>query len=92
MAHDLNNILNIIISHAQLLEEEQKEADIRRHAAAIRQAGQDGAESVLRMRRMPDRPPDLEFHRLEVNELIRTTLYILEPHWRQGRVTSRQVV
>ena len=87
VAHDLNNILTTIISHAQLLEQEPKGADIKSHAAAIRQAGLDGAASVLRMGRLPDRPAELEFHKIEVNEIIRSTLYTIEPRWRQGRIS-----
>ena len=87
LAHDLNNILTIIISHAQLLENEVPGIEFRGHAAAIRQAGIDGAQSVLRIRGFQDRPADLDSRRVEVNEIITSTLQLMEPRWRQGRIS-----
>ena len=87
LAHDLNNILTIIISHAQLLEDEEPGSEAKGHAAAIREAGLYGAQSVLRMRGLQGRPADLDLRRVEVNEIIRSTLQMIDPRWRQGRIS-----
>ena len=87
IAHDLNNILTTIISHAQLLEVEEENMDVNPRTAAILQAALDGAESVRKMRVIKSQPADTQFLKVEVNDLIKSTLQMIDPHWRQGRIS-----
>ena len=92
IAHDLNNILTPILSHAQLLEDREEGAEVRGHTAAIRQAALDGAESVLRMRGFTEHPVDPQSRTLDVNDIIRSTLQMIEPRWRQGLISHSSAV
>jgi len=109
IAHDLNHILTIILSHAQLLEWEELDPEhategldtqalVKWHTIAICQAALDGAELVRTLSQVWRLPKAQETqgstesqtgqwnHTLEVNEVIKTTLQMIEPRWRQGRI------
>ena len=88
IAHDLNNILTTILAHAQLLEDEGAGDELQGHTGAIRQAARDGAESVRRMRGLTKHPSDPTSGRVEVNDLVRSTLQMIAPRWRQGRISD----
>ena len=92
IAHDLNNILTTIISHAQLLEDEDESGEAGRHTVAIRQAVLDGAEAVNRIRDLMEHTEDPEPRTVELNDIIRTTLQMIEPRWRQGRISYSSAV
>ena len=92
IAHDLNNILTIIVSHAQMLEDEVEEGEIKQRTSAIRQAALDGADSVRRMTAITEDPVDGEFHMVDVNEIITSTLDTMEPRWRQGTISASSVI
>ena len=52
VAHDLNNVLSIIFSHAELLEDGATNDQEKRHTIAIREAVLHGAESVRSLSRV----------------------------------------
>ena len=92
IAHDLNNILATILSHTQLLEIKEKTGETKPHTAAIRQAVQDGVESVRWIQRFREPKTDSESYPVEVNDIVRSTLQMIEPHWHQGRISSSSAV
>ena len=95
-AHDLNNVFTAILAHTRLLEVKGDKGELGPHIAAIYQAALDGAKSIrslsrtYKMQQPAKRPSDLLHHPLEVNELVRSTLQIIEPYWRQGRISFRR--
>ena len=92
IAHDLNNILTSIISHAQLLEDEDESGEVGRHTGPIRQAVLDGAEAVNGLRDFMERAEGPEARTVELNDIIRTALQMIEPRWRQGRISYSSAV
>ena len=88
IAHDLNNILTIILSRAQSSEEEDDSQRLSRNMASIRRAALDGAELVRRMQRVGEHPADPPFGEIGTNDLIRSSLQMIEPRWRQGRLST----
>ena len=106
IAHDMGNILTIILSNVQMLEEgpadsalegrvesavvdmDQESRRAQPHLAAIRTAALDGAESVRKMRRISHAPVGPPHQVLDVNDLVRSTLDMLDPGWHRGRFRS----
>ena len=88
IAHDLNNVLTTILSHAQLLEDEPESNSVRPHSVAIYQAALDAAESVRRMQGSAGYAAEPRSRTVDVNEIIKGTLQMIEPRWRQGRISS----
>ena len=94
IVHDLNNTFATILGDAQLLEDEDRSGEVGWRAAAIRQAVLDSAESVRSLSRswevqgVRTQPTDLYSSTLAVNDIIKGALEMIEPHWRQGRISS----
>ncbi len=87
IAHDVNNLLTVIVAHAQRLQGQTGKAG--EIAQAILQATSRGRELTQQVltfgrRRPPDRKP------LELGPLVRETLKLLEPT--AGNITFREVV
>ena len=92
IAHDLNNILASILSHAQLLERGLVSKDARRHAAAIRVAVLDGSDCVRKMGGPAQHHAASGTSMVDVNDVIRSVLQMIAPRWRQGRISLSALV
>ena len=92
ISHDLNNILTTILSHAQLLEGQGHSGDVREHAAAIRQAVMDGSQSVRQITGITHQPAGPRHDMVEMNDLVKSTLQMIEPRWRRGWVSPSSLV
>ena len=91
VAHDLNNVLTTIFSCAQLLEDEIDGNGVTAHAAAIRQAALDGAQLLRNIASSKDHDLTMRREIVDVNDLIISTLQLIDPHWRRGRISSSSV-
>ena len=92
VGHDLSNILASILSHAQLLEDQEWSREVRRRGAAIRQSVLDGAESTRGLWDLSARQEISEAFSVEVNEIVTTTLHTMEPQWRLGYISHPSVI
>jgi signal transduction histidine kinase len=90
IAHDLNNSFSVMLSHAQLLERAAEDPDIRVHARAIVQAVREGALSVRGLGQTPSPSACVSAVSTDMNDMVRTTLQMLEPGWRLGRLPLPQ--
>ncbi len=86
-AHDLNNIFTSILCQAQLLEEQQSSREVTHRTAAISQAAFDGAEALRRLRDIGNQTLSPQPGSVDINDIIRTSLEMMEPRWRQGRLS-----
>ena len=108
VAHDLNNILTTILSHAQALENEAGRSGagtaappsgstdrgevVLRHSSAIRQAALDGAEAVRAMRALTGRSTGRPAYPVALNDIVTSTLGMLEPRWKLGRISPSSAI
>ncbi len=91
VTHNLNNVLATIVSRTELLEQERWGHDVRRHTAAIRRAALDWGEIVKRMNSFTKASSESPGCILDLNEIIRSTLKLIEPRWQRGRLSSCQL-
>ena len=90
VAHDLNNNFATILAHAYTLRGGE-DAVSRGIGEAILETTLDASESLKAMVR-PAGQDATEYRPLvEVNQIVRTTLHMMAPNWRLGRLQLRQV-
>ena len=70
VAHDFNNSLAVILTRAQLLLRQAKDAGLRRHLQAIERVALDSAETVRRIREFARAGRSAGFRRVELNRLV----------------------
>jgi PAS domain S-box-containing protein len=88
VAHDFNNALTAILGNAQLLLYTAKDEDSKVTLRAIEKVAKDSAHTVRRLQDFTRKKAHQEFFRLDVNSIIRDTVEITKPKWKdevQGR-------
>ena len=87
VAHDLNNTFTTILIHAEAAEQAGEVGEVQSHMSAIRQAVTDGGE-LLRAIQDIARQPSRQASNVDINDVVRRTLLMIAPAWRQGRILS----
>ena len=85
VAHDFNNLLAVILGQAQHMLKLTENDDIVEGLQAIEGASTDGAGVIERIQQFLRVEQDQDFARVDVNELVRATLKIIQPRWKQCR-------
>jgi PAS domain S-box-containing protein len=84
VAHDFNNILAIVLGHAQLIEEAIENEEIRRTLQIIAQSARDGADTVRRIQEFTGQRTDRPSNQVDLNRIVRDTLELSRPRWRNA--------
>jgi PAS domain S-box-containing protein len=84
MAHDFTNLLQAILGHTQLIAHEPSPERLRRGLSTIEQAVRDGVETVGRIRRFARRDVDRRLERVDLRDVVRQALEIVQPRWSQS--------
>jgi PAS domain S-box-containing protein len=99
VAHDFNNVLGAILGRAQLLDKHLTDPALRKHAAVIEKAAQDGAETVRRVQELGKgkREGNHDFTDVDVAEILRDVIEITMTRWRdhtraEGRTVDVNLV
>ena len=79
VAHDFNNMLSVILGRAQLALGTAKDPRIVRDLRIIEQSAIDGAKTVRRLQDFARVRVDREFEVLNLNEVVRDALQMVEP-------------
>ncbi|UCB51647.1 MAG: response regulator [Candidatus Zixiibacteriota bacterium] len=83
VAHDLNNLLSVVIGRAQLLSGRMKDDGQHRHVEAMEKAATDASEIVHRLRQF-GRPSSNEgFANVEVAGLVDEVVEMTRPRWNE---------
>ncbi len=90
VAHDLNNNFTTILAHAYTLRGGE-DAVSRGIGEAILETALDDSESLKAMVRPAGQDATESRPLVEVNQIVRTTLHMMAPDWRLGRLQLRQV-
>jgi signal transduction histidine kinase len=86
IAHDINNVLGIILGNAQLAKRKLGDnADALRSVNAIELAARDAAETVRRLREI-GKPPDVAAYRVvDLNDIVEDVVGGAIPAWRESQ-------
>ncbi len=89
VAHDFNNILAIILGRTQLALEDTGDAMVKRSLDIIERTAVDGAKTVRRLQDFARVRVDRELERVDLNELVKGALLMVEPRRAERQVTGR---
>lgn len=81
VAHDFNNILLAVLTHAQLAGRHARELPVRQALTVIEQAALDGAEVVKRIQNLTRAVAPASREPVDLNTIVRQSLEIAEPIW-----------
>lgn len=83
VAHDLNNLLSVVIGRAQLLSGRMKDAGQRRQVEAMEKAATDASEIVHRLRQFGRPSSDEGFTNVDVGGLVDEVVEMTRPKWNE---------
>jgi len=83
VAHDLNNLLSVVIGRAQLLSGRMKDASQHRQVEAMEKAATDASEIVHRLRQFGRPSSDEGFANVEVGGLVDEVVEMTRPRWNE---------
>ncbi|NQT82934.1 response regulator, partial [bacterium] len=83
VAHDFNNALSIILGRAQFLMSLTEDKPVLKGLKSIENASRDAANIVKRMQEFSKAVTQKPYSRIDVNEMVRQVLDIVEPRWRK---------
>ncbi len=89
VAHDFNNMLSIILGRAQLALGTTKDSRMVRDLRIIEQSAIDGAKTVRRLQDFARVRVDREFEVLDLNEVVRDALQMVEPRRLERQAVDR---
>lgn len=81
VAHDLNNLLSVIVGRTQLLCSRVKDAGLAQHIEGIEKAAADASEIVHRLRRFGRPSPDGSLANVEVARIVDEVVEMTMPKW-----------
>lgn len=82
VAHDFNNVLANVLGHAQLLEQETVDEEVRHTLQIIEHAAMDGAETVRRIQEFTGQRTVQKLDLIDVNQAINSIIELSRPRWR----------
>ncbi len=85
VAHDFNNVLSIILGRAQLALDGVEDPKLKKSLHAIEQAALDAAKTVRRLQEFTRVRTDTDFEQVDVSNLVRSALQMVEPRLRENR-------
>lgn len=88
VAHDFNNVLAVILGRAQLALEDVRDPKLKKSLHIIEQTAVDGAKTVRRLQDMSRVRVDREFETVNVNEVVKSALQMVEPRRAERQVTA----
>jgi signal transduction histidine kinase len=89
VAHDINNVLGIIMGNAQLAARKlDKESPAYESVKAIEFAARDGAETVRRLREIGKPRDPGSYCSIDLNEIVEDVVRAAIPAWSESRSTS----
>lgn len=83
VAHDLNNLLSVVIGRAQLLSGRMDDPGQRRHVEAMEKAAIDASEIVHRLRQFGRPSSDEGFANVDLGELVNEVVEMTRPRWNE---------
>jgi PAS domain S-box-containing protein len=83
VAHDFNNALSIILGRAQHLLSLTQDKAVAEGLKSIENASKDAAGIVRRMQEFSKAVAQKPYSRVDVNDMVRQVLDIIEPRWRE---------
>ncbi|MGB9629611.1 MAG: GAF domain-containing protein, partial [Thermodesulfobacteriota bacterium] len=95
VAHDFNNALAAILGNAQLMLITAKDEEMKESLRTIEKVAKDAAHTVRRLQEFTKKKTHQELFRLDVNQIIRDTIEITRPKWKdeaQARGLTIEVV
>jgi len=97
VAHDLNNVLGVVLANAQLILRGELPAEQRKRLEAIQMAALDGAETVRRIRELVQERPGPAHVPVDMNEIVSDVVKVTEPGWKtetaaQGSFVSMETL
>ncbi len=82
VAHDFNNLLAVVMLRAELVLARQQAPEVAESLAIIRQAAEDGAQTVRRIQEFTRTRSIRPFARVNVRTLLRDVVELSRPRWR----------
>ena len=92
MAHDFTNLLQAILGHTQLIAHEPSPERLQRGLSTIEQAVRDGVEAVGRIRRFARRDVDRRLERVDLRDVVRQAIEIVQPRWSQSDLNGTPIM
>ena len=97
VAHDFNNVLNGILGRSELIVASLDAPDAPRDkigawAATIRDLAHQGAATVRRIQEFTRIRRDRPTERMDLNEIVRRTVRLTEPRWREQAQASNVAI
>ncbi len=89
VAHDFNNMLSVILGRAQLALGNAKDPRMVRDLRIIEQSAVDGAKTVRRLQDFARVRVDREFEVLDLHEVVRDALQMVEPRRLERQAVDR---
>ena len=83
VAHDLNNLLSVVIGRTQLLSGRMKDAGLLRHVEAIEKGATNASEIIHRLQQFGRPSSDESFVNVEVVQLIDEVVEMTKPRWNE---------
>jgi signal transduction histidine kinase/CheY-like chemotaxis protein len=83
VAHDLNNLLSVVIGRAQLLSGRMNDPGQHRHVEAMEKAAMDASEIVHRLRQFGRPSSDEGFANVDVGGLVNEVVEMTRPRWNE---------
>jgi PAS domain S-box-containing protein len=92
MAHDFTNLLQAILGHTQLIAHEPSPERLQRGLSTIEQAVRDGVETIGRIRRFARRDVDRRLERVDLRDVVRQAIEIVQPRWSQSDLRGTPIM
>jgi signal transduction histidine kinase/CheY-like chemotaxis protein len=83
IAHELNNLLNVVMNRIQLLQDFSENEGFKRNIEAIEKSVSDAAEIVQRLQEFAGKISEKNFVNIDINSIINDVLEITKPQWNE---------
>jgi signal transduction histidine kinase/CheY-like chemotaxis protein len=83
VAHDFNNLLAVVMLRSELLLARKQSPDVAESLSMIRQAAQDGAQTVRRIQEFTRTRSTRPFSRVDMREVLQEVVELARPRWRE---------
>jgi signal transduction histidine kinase/CheY-like chemotaxis protein len=92
VAHDFNNILLAVLTHAQLAKRQTAERPVQHALSVIEQAALDGSEVVRRIQNLARTRHAEARESVDLNVVVRQSLEFAQPGWQTATGDSAEIV